>query len=501
VAQGLTRAPEPTAEQKAEREAALAASHRSGPTDLPYADLSVAAGSPGPEVPSITASAKRATARSTAAAPAPAAPGDFVALDNPIDPGLGANASFVQEPSSDNAGANIFQSGNWYATRSFDGGATFDYVNPAMFGPGFCCDQVVLYDPGRDRWFWLLQYNNRLVLANSGDLINWCFYNWFPGNAGFAGEFDFNDLAISTNYIYIASNVFLTSGASGSTMIRLPIDPQITCGGFGYNFFTSTTLGFTWKPVSGAYDVMYWGTNWAGTLGSFFRVFKWAENSGSIFWFDRAISAFGFYTRNSGQNCGGGAVTNWCQFSDSRVLGGARYTDRDGVARLVFSWNAKQGPPYGLPFPFSERAYFREGDFAYLGSDRLWLSWAAVQFMSLATNARGHVGMTVIYGGGIASSYYYPSGGVLIQDDVSPNQPWQLVTNAAGTGNTCTYNGLWRYGDYVTTRPLRPTNLAWVGTNYVIAGNNCGGIGWYSEPHQVQFGRSRDLPGAFNRWT
>jgi hypothetical protein len=490
-----------TADQRAEFEAAYAKSHRSGPTDLPYADLS-AGGDPGPAAALGATKAKPLGAAKSGAAPAPAAPGDFTLFDVTVGPVVGANMSFVQEPSSDNAGSNIFQSGNWYATRSLDYGTTWQYVNPSMFGAGFCCDQVVIYDPGRDRWFWLLQFNNRLVLANSGDLINWCFYNWFPGNAGFAGEFDFNDLAISTNYIYIASNVFLTSGASGSTMIRIPIDPQVTCSGFGYNFFTRTDLGFTWKPVSGAYDVMYWGTNWAGALGSFFRVFKWAENSGSIFWFDRAISPFGFYTRNSGQNCGGGGVTNWCQFSDSRVLGGARYTDRDGVARLVFSWNAKQGAPYpNIPFPYSERAYFREGDIAYLGSDRLWAPWAAFQFMSLATNGRGHVGMTTIFGGGTATyGDIYPSGGVLIQDDVSPNQPWQLAENATGVGNTCLYGSLYRYGDYMTTRPLRPTNLAWVGTDYVIAGNHCGLAGWSSEPHQAYFGRARDLPGAFNRW-
>ena len=289
----------------------------------------------------------------------------------------------------------------------------------------------------------------------------------------------------------------------GSTVARLPIDPQLACGGFKYNFFTHTDLGFTYKPVSGASDVLYWGTNWFGTLGSSFRIFKWAENSGTIFWFDRTLNpTFAFYTRNSGQNCGStdAVVKNWCQFADSRVLGGARYTDPDGTARLIFSFNAKQGGPFNLPFPYSERANFRESDFSYIGSDRLYNFSTAFQFMSLSTDARGHVGMTTTFGGGTAGSHVYPSTIIALQDDISPNQAWAEAVPAFGTGNTCTYNGLYRWGDYLTTRPFRPTNLFFVGMSYIVTGADCGQPGSANEPHQTAFGRARDVPGAVSRW-
>jgi len=381
-----------------------------------------------------------------------------------------------------------------------------------MFGSGFCCDQVVVYDPGRSVWFWLLQYNDgHLVLGNSRDLVNWCSYTCSPQDFGFIGELDYNDLALTTNNIYIVSNIFPSTGGSGSTIARLPIDPQLSCSGFGYSFFTRTDLGFTWKPVSGANDVLYWGTNWFGTLGSSFRVFKWAENSGTIFWFDSTLgTTFSFETRNSGQNCGSpdGVVNNWCQFADSRVLGGARYSDPDGTARLVFSFNASQGGPFNLPFPYTERVHFRESDMSYIESDRIWATFAAFQYTSLASNARGHVGMTSINGGGIGTGpgavHYYPSGSVFINDDIAPTQPWQRADNAFGAGNACTDSlngGLVRYGDYMTTRPYRPTNLAFIGMNYVLGANagDCG-FGANVEPHQAIFARSRDVPGAINRW-
>jgi hypothetical protein len=372
-----------------------------------------------------------------------------------------------------------------------------------MFGSGFCCDQVVIYDPGRNVWFWLLQYNDgHLVLANSSDLVNWCSYTWSPAQFGFSGKIDYNDLALTTNYIYIVSNIYPSTGGMGSTIARLPIDPQLSCSGFDYGFFTRTNLGFTWKPVSGATDVLYWGTNWFGTLGSSFRVFRWPENSGTISSFNRTLgTTFAFYTRNSGQNCGStdGVVKNWCQFADSRVLGGARYSDPDGTARLVFSFNAKQGGPFRLPFPYTERVHFRESDIGYIGSDRIWASGYAFQYTSLATDARGHVGMTSIYGGGTGGVDYYPSGSVFLNDDVAPNQPWDRGDNAVGAGNPCTDDGLFRYGDYMTTRPLRPTNLAFMGMDYILTADACTTPN-AAEPHQAIFGRERDLPGAHDRW-
>ncbi|MGH6812452.1 MAG: hypothetical protein ACREDM_08930 [Methylocella sp.] len=483
-------APSLSPEQRAAFEAAFAKSHRSGPINLPHAAMK-ADGPAGP-------------AQELRSLAAPKAAIDLFLHDRLVAPS-GAPFSAVGEPSGDNAGNNRFQSGNWYAAASFNAGATFNFVNPfTMFGSGFCCDQVVVYDPGRNAWFWLLQYGDHLVLANSRDLVNWCSYTWTPASFGFSGSLDYNDLALTTNNIYIVSNVFPASGGSGSVVARLPIDPQLTCSGFNYIYFNRTDLGFTWKPVSGATDVLYWGTNWFGTLGSSFRVFKWAENSGTIFWFDRTLgTTFAFFTRNSGQNCGSqdGVVKNWCQFADSRVVGGARYSDPNGTAQLVFSFNAKQGGPFSLPFPYTERVHFQESDFSYIGSDRIFSTGVAFQFTSLATDARGHIGMTTLFGGGTGTSHTFPSGWINLNDDVSPNQPWAGTANAFGAGNPCLNGTLYRSGDFLTTRAYRPTNTLFLGYNFVLTADagSCGSTAPVAA-HEVVFGRKRDKHGGFQRW-
>lgn len=477
--------------QLAEFQAAFAKSHRSGPTNLPHAAMK-ADGPVGP-------------AQELRPFAALAAPTSLFLSNTRVAPS-GALFSAIGEPSGDSAGHLRFHTGNWYAAVSSNTGATWNFVNPfTMFGSGFCCDQVVIYDPGRNAWFWLLQYNDgHLVLANSTDLVHWCSYTWRPASFGLTGELDYNDLALTTNYIYIVSNYFPSGGGSGSIVARLPIDPQLTCSGFNYGWFARTDLGFTWKPVSGATDVLYWGTNWFGTLGSSFRVFKWAENSNTIFWSDRTLgTTFAFFNRNSGQNCGSqdGVVKNWCQFADSRVLGGARYSDPSGTARLVFSFNAKQGGPFNLPYPYTERVHFREFDFAYIGSDRIYAGWSAFLFTSLATNSRGHIGMTTLFGGGTGTTHYFPGGAILLNDDVSPYQPWNIGFNALGSGNACNDSGIYRSGDFLTTRAYRPTNTVFLGYDFVLTANagSCGSAASVTA-YEVLFGRTRDLPGGVNHW-
>ena len=98
-----------------------------------------------------------------------------------------ANASATMEPSTGISGKNEFQTGNWYATYSYNANAaspSWKFLNPyTIFGSGFCCDQVTLYDAEWDRQFWLLQMSGTLLLANaaSTNLASWCYYNIEPG--------------------------------------------------------------------------------------------------------------------------------------------------------------------------------------------------------------------------------------------------------------------------------------------------------------------------------
>src|SRR5690348_11695519 len=72
------------------------------------------------------------------------------------------STSTVGEPSIDSAGQQLFETGNWYASQSSDGGAHWGFVDPFTTLPsaagGFCCDQVTVHDDSRGLWIWILQY-------------------------------------------------------------------------------------------------------------------------------------------------------------------------------------------------------------------------------------------------------------------------------------------------------------------------------------------------------
>jgi hypothetical protein len=396
------------------------------------------------------------------------------------------NASFTQEPSTDANGANIFQTGNWYAARSTNSGSTWSFVDPfSLFGSGFCCDQVTQYDPGTGRQFWVLQFSDHLVIANasasgSGAFTGWCYWNitpsWFALPAG--TQLDYNDMTISNTYVNISTNWFGTS-SSGAALVRLPKQPMSTCSGFSYNRLNRSD-NFTFKLVPGSTDVLYFGSNWGQTNGSSFRLFAWPENSTSYSWWDRTVASYTFFTRNSGQNCASadGVVKNWCQFADSRVLGAYR---SGGV--LGFSWNAKQDSTH--PFPYSRIVWFNESDKSYRGAGDLWGSWGAIQFLSLAPNTAGRVGGTFAWGGGTGSTHYYPGAAVWSSalTSVATDPHYYLW----GAGNTGLYNGLYRWGDYLTVRTYKADTTKWIAAGYAIKGGNWGSAGAWAEPHNVLF--------------
>src|SRR5260370_42226975 len=105
--------------------------------------------------------------------------------------------------------------------------------------------------------------------------------------------------------------------------MRMSTEYMLASAGSGCSYAESNTLGFTFKPVSNGGDVLYWGTDWFGTLGSNFRIFKWPE-TGGITLVTSAITPFAFYTRNSRQFCGSadGLVEKLGPFGGSPGLGG-----------------------------------------------------------------------------------------------------------------------------------------------------------------------------------
>jgi hypothetical protein len=452
--------------------------------------------------------------------PRPAGPGMSVTRQQPQAPALplfrdskldsGGLRSPVGEPSTDANGKYVFNTGNWYASYSYDNGSTWAYLNPfTMFGiSGFCCDQVTVLDATHNRQFWLLQFGDRLVIANSSgrDLQNWCFYSWFPSQFGLSGGFDYNHLAVSTNFLYAT-----TDSAGGALVWRMPIDAQAQCGGFGFSYVVRNTE-FADAFVQGVGDTMYWGSDWTNIgLGNGFRVLRWADNSGTYFTFDRSIDAFAFMTVNSGQNCTStnAVVLNWCQRTDSRMSGGGYLAlpslaqsntggSPENDAVVGFAFNAKQDGSHA--YPYIRRIYFRQSDLAYFGYSEIWSSVTAILYPDMAPDSRGHVGIIWAWGGG--TSPYYPGAGLTLDSDVSPTQPWNYDFFLYGAGNPCLNPGdnYRRWGDYLTVRPWSPPRNLWIGTAFALK-SNAGACNNTADVvvHNIVFGDTRDI-GAYKRW-
>jgi hypothetical protein len=451
------------------------------------------------------------------------APGDFTGMEARQIPFFaGSYRSGVSEPSTDAAGKMRFLTSNWQAARSADGGATWGYVNPFANYAGytnFCCDQVTVYDASHNRWFWLRQYGDHLELSNSGDLVNWCTYAIFPNWVGLASanySFDYNHMGLSTNNLFIGSHAY--GPTQYEVILRLPIDPMTNCAGFGYGYIDRTDY-FAESFVNGAGDIMYWGSDWpVGGLnpGSGFRMFSWADGSGTYYIYDRAIDPFNFESFGTG-NCGSadGVVLNWCQRTDSRMSGNG-YIGFPSLAENVFSTGATWAGDAVIgfafnanadgshPFPYIRRIYFRVSDLAYLGRSENWAGWGAFQYPDMAPNAQGHIGEVWAWGGGTGTTHYYPGWGVTIDDDVNPTQPWAYLYTAFGAGNACLNqaDGRRRWGDYLTIHAMSPARLVWVATGFRMSGaTNC--VTGSSVPQvtiaTVIFGRSRDIR-SWSRW-
>jgi len=319
---------------------------------------------------------------------------------------------------------------------------------------------------------------------------------------------------VSTNNVYFFTNVYSSGGSFVNSVVgRLPIDAMSKCATASIGYISRSTE-FANSPVQNAGDTMYWGTNWPTdlTLGSNFRILRWPDNSNSFQWFDRAITAYTFMFNGNGHcNSADGVVLNWCQRTDSRMTGtgylaaaGAKGASTVGAtandAVLGWAFNAQQDANH--PFPFIRRVYFKASDMSYLGASEFWNGSLAHIYPALAPDARGHVGMAFAWGGGTGTSHSFPGSGVMLDDDVSPNQPWAYSFYQSGAGNAClNSDGTRRWGDYLDIHPFYPSEYGFVASGFALTSNagSCGATAPVDVAN-VAFGRYRDRT-AYTRWS
>jgi hypothetical protein len=446
-------------------------------------------GSPGVPVPAFgdTPQGAAAAPRRPEAQDSPQAAGSFTYFRvKEQHPFYAGGNSEVLEPSVGTAGSVVFMSNNWAASYSTDGGNNFTFVNPYSLFPsldgGFCCDQTVIYDRTRDLFAWQLLYlysaatqkgSYRIAFAHSSAIASssWCSYDFNPQHFGLAAGLwlDYPEVALSNNFIYYTANVFNANDQWQTTVIwRIPLSAVSTCSGFTFNYLVQAQFGFT--LVQGASTTMYWLSH---NSTSQVRLYRWAENSGTIFWDDVNVSTFYAST----PSCPAPDGLNWCGRSD--VDHGRTGWVANGV--IGFMWNSSQGGSF--PYPYIHVARFNEANRALINEPIIWNPNYAWIYPGIGVNDRGHIAGTAFWGGG----GNYPTMVNLIWDDFSSAPPpWEnygVVTSGFGSNS--------RWGDYYHSRRHGVSGNTWVATGQAkLAPGNSGVQIYY-----VWFGRERDSPG------
>jgi len=399
--------------------------------------------------------------------------------------------SYVNEPSVANNGRCMFYSGNWYASLSIDGGKTFQYINPyTAFPPpaemSFCCDQVVLYDPGRDCLFWLLQYtsdshtNNieRLAVANNFSNIEnqqWYYFDFTPQQAGAqdGSWYDFPDLSLSKNSLYLTANII--GPDNYAAISRISLDALTNAAGFGYGVIKASWPKWTFRAVQGATasTTMYWA---AHNSTNSIRIYNWNEGAGTYRWNDVTIE--GWY--NAARTSTGADGKRWLNHFPS--TGGYILGAWMAKGKLGFMWCSSQGGSHSEPyvrvamFDQQTRAHYKDAD--------IWSHNDTFAFPSVNVNGRGDIAGTVVH----CSSASYPSVYNFIWDDYSVIPPgWEV--HAAITGTSGPKSD--RFGDYFSTRVCWPYTNTWLSAVYALQG---GDQNSNAVPRFLWFGRERDLP-------
>jgi hypothetical protein len=363
-------------------------------------------------------------------------------------------SSSVSEPSLGSQGNGIFVTNNWGASRSTDNGSSWSYIDPFSkfpdsgtgFTAGVCCDQRVIQDPSRDLIIWLLQYdktgststdtNGMRIAVTSGasglSSNTWTYHDITPADFGMTGKWlDFPTLQVSSNYLYVTSNVYTTTSNtfSAAVIARIPLANLANNTSYTMNTYTTSSFGSI-TAVSGASSTMYFGARFGTTS---IKVLTWAESSSSPT--ETTVSGLNTIYASS-FTCTTPDGLNPCGRADTRMQTGWLTS-----TELGFMWHSSQGGSYA--YPWTKVAILNPSTLAVQSQPEIYSSDSAWLYPALAVNGRGDLGGIIDRLGGSAA---YPQVRGLIRDDYSPDvttNGWETYTLSTSTHGTSS-----RWGDY-----------------------------------------------------
>jgi hypothetical protein len=352
----------------------------------------------------------------------------------------------------------VMMSGNWYCDVSNDGGATWNRLDPTTIFPntfagGFCCDQIVVYVPSIDRFVWLLQYDKdsagqgafRIAAASSAsvkaDPTSWTYWDFVAGDFGYAtSDMDYPDLAFSSKYLYVSTDVF---GASGRIFMRIPLEQIAAGGSIGYGYSDPTKSKNAW----GGHLVQQTTSQavWVGHRdNTTIEVYTCPDSGNTYSSFALRVATWPNGTESSTGPDGNDWLTKLRSFPKFAVTGGVQRSK----GNVVIAWSASKGKGTsdGFDFPNTHCRVVEidVGAKTVVSEMQIWNPDYAFAYPNLAVNSKDEVG--VILGWGGKNDHANCAMGI-IGDYVVWYQ----------NGSTRTVQ---RFGDYLTTRPHQ-RNQAW----------------------------------------
>lgn len=472
------------------------------------------------------------------------------------DTGTGQSGNFPPDPTvaaTASAGGVVFASGNTYVLFSKDDGQTFTRVDPTTIGfpnadGGMCCDQVILYSPKVNLFFWLIQYNssapnppnpalpgpNRLRVAWASpesmktNINAWTFFDLTSATFKLGQQaLDFPDLALTDRFLYVSvDRQTSTTAVQGLVVARVPLSDIIAGGNIGITYYTSTesaamSTATGSRLAQNAGDTMYWGGH---VDASHIKVFRWPDANGSMVtphdaavntWCKSAVN----YTSTAPDK------QQWLdnsRTSASSIIGATRKpfkgivppggTPPNGEVWLAWGAGADDvgGPcTQGRPQPYVKIARVDDQTLDVVGEYHIWNSAYGFAYPALATDPNGEIGVSVAFGGAgnFASTtvgylgdfvvyYVEPSDVTLTFTKTDNSTPPKTIVDSAGNPILFT-----RYGDYFAVRNSGPNGAYFSSQGYAVkltnpaVSKNCTTTpGCTFRPHYEQWSRPA-VPG------
>ncbi|WP_051062500.1 hypothetical protein [Ilumatobacter nonamiensis] len=382
-------------------------------------------------------------------------------------PETGSSTGTVCEPSVAVSGHRRMITGNWFASRSTDGGTTWEHVDPftefPASGPGFCCDQLVHYSRSRRLWIWLLQYRKdgagnivRIAVSSTGAPGTWTWWDTRPTDVDPAWDdvwFDYPDLVETDDKLAVSFNVFGVADDRWrrAVVLRFSLDELKARGAIGREAWSTDRIGSLRFAKGAGADAVFAGhdpTQFAVV------VFSWADSAADA----AAVQPTSVPVRAWNQGPYLAASPDggrWLDRLDDRITAGWRTDDQIG-----FAWSASADATH--PLPFVRVVRLRPDDLTVIDEPDLWSSDCAWAYPAAAANGRGDVGVTAFCGGGSS----FPAHAVgWLDPDVGT---WVMTTATASTHGP----GDGKWGDYIDLLPDPTRTTYWIASGFTLDGGN-----------------------------